>query len=74
MTLYLDALEGIYTSLSKDNEELDVKITDLKGAMTAESVASVEMDPLKIPQNNRQGRKLLIAYFRQRGVKVVFSS
>jgi hypothetical protein len=30
-------------------------------------------DPTRLVQNNRAGRKLMQAYFRQRGVSVSFS-
>jgi hypothetical protein len=31
-------------------------------------------EPSKLAQNNRQGRKLMQAYFRKRGVTVSFSA
>jgi hypothetical protein len=31
-------------------------------------------DPARLVQNNRSGRKLMQAYFRQRGVTVKFSA
>lgn len=66
------ALDDIYASLHNNNENLDTHIASLKGAVVALGAASVEMDPSKLPQPNRQGRKLLQSYFRKRGVVVTF--
>lgn len=65
-------LESIYASLHANNQNLDQHIAALKGALVAESKTSVMVDSTRLPQNNRQGRKIMQAYFRQRGVVVTF--
>jgi hypothetical protein len=69
-----DATNRIYQSLQADNEDIDLHIAALKAAMQFEGLKETVLDPTKLVQNNRSGRKLLQAYFRQRGVKVSFSS
>jgi hypothetical protein len=66
------AIEQIYASLKADNKDLDMHIAALKAAMAREGVGKAVFDPTRIAQNNRQGRKLMQAYFRQRGVIVDF--
>lgn len=68
------AIAAIYASLKDDNRDLDQHIAALKAAMAREGVTEAVFDPGKLAQNNRQGRKLMQAYFRQRGVKVSFSA
>lgn len=68
-----EAIESIYGSLQANNEDLDIHIATLKAAMTREGVKEAIFDPAKLAQGNRSGRKLMQAYFRQRGVKVAFS-
>lgn len=68
-----EAIESIYGSLQADNADLDMHIASLKAAMTREGVKEAIFDPAKLAQSNRSGRKLMQAYFRQRGVKVAFS-
>ncbi len=65
------ALENIYASLMNDNEDIDTHIVALKNAIGAEK--SVIVDPARLPQNNRQGRKMMQSYFKKRGVTVTFS-
>ncbi|MDN2582301.1 hypothetical protein [Aquibium sp. ELW1220] len=67
-----EATDRIYASLQADNAELDTHIASLKAAMAREGVKEAVFDPEKLAQNNRSGRKLMQAYFRQRGVKVGF--
>ncbi len=67
------ALESVYDSLNNDNEDIDTRIADLKSAMTANGDKEVNVDPKRLPQNNRQGRKMLQSYFKKRGVDVSFS-
>ena len=67
------ATESIYASLRADNADLDAHIATLKAALTREGMKEAVFDPTKLAQNNRQGRKLMQAYFRQRGVGVRFS-
>lgn len=74
MTTAVDAaLEKIYTSIHNDNDNLDEHIRELKSALTAQNTNSVTVDSNRLVQGNRQGRKLMQAYFRQRGVIVDFS-
>ncbi|MCR5856459.1 hypothetical protein [Mesorhizobium sp. J428] len=68
-----EAIESIYGSLQANNEDLDIHIATLKAAMAREGVKEAVFDPAKLAQGNRSGRKLMQAYFRQRGVKVAFS-
>lgn len=68
-----DAIEAVYASLGADNAEIDEHIATLKAAMKREGVKEAEFDPTRLAQNNRSGRKLMQAYFRQRGVTVKFS-
>ncbi|WP_269586143.1 hypothetical protein [Roseibium sp. Sym1] len=68
------ATDRIYQSLQADNEDIDRHIADLKSALKRESLKEAVLDPARLVQNNRSGRKLLQAYFRQRGVKVTFAS
>jgi hypothetical protein len=69
-----DATNRIYQSLEADNEDIDLHIAALKAALKDEGLKEAVLDPAKLVQNNRSGRKLLQAYFRQRGVKVKFAS
>lgn len=62
----------IYQSLHADNEDLDAHIANLKAALARAGLKEAVFDPAKLAQNNRAGRKLLQAYFRQRGVTVTF--
>lgn len=68
-----DVLEKIYESLLNDNAELDTHIAEAKKVMAAEGLKELPVDATRLAQNNRQGRKLMQAYFRQRGIKVVFA-
>lgn len=67
------AIDAIYASLQADNLDLNQHIAALKAAMVREGVKEAVFDPARIAQNNRQGRKLMQAYFRQRGVTVAFA-
>ena len=69
-----DATESIYASLQADNADLDVHIATLKAALARAGLKEAVFDPAKLAQSNRSGRKLMQAYFRQRGVTVKFSS
>ena len=72
MTIQL-ALENIYASMKNDNEGLDEYIAALKLEMKARDESTVEVDTSKLVQPNRQGRKLMQSYFKQRGVVVTFA-
>jgi len=68
-----DATNRIYESLHADNADIDTHIASLKAALAKAGQKEAVFDPAKISQNNRSGRKLMQAYFRQRGVTVKFS-
>ncbi|MBN8647927.1 MAG: hypothetical protein J0L55_08235 [Caulobacterales bacterium] len=67
-----NAIDAIYESLKQDNLELDSRIKELKDAMNASGEKTAMFDTNKIAQNNRQGRKLMQSYFKQKGVKIDF--
>lgn len=69
-----DAMDRIYESLQADNVDIDVHIANLKLALEREGLKEAIFDPARLVQNNRSGRKLMQAYFRQRGVKVAFAA
>ena len=66
------ALEQVYTSLNNDNEGIDACIANLKTAMIEEKAQTVEIESIKLPVPNREGRNMLKSYFKKRGVKVKF--
>ena len=68
-----NVLEDIYTALRNDNEDLDKHIVTLKSVMQAQALTSVEVNPSQLIQPNRQGRKLMQSYFKQRGVIINFA-
>ncbi|QQG36144.1 MAG: hypothetical protein HYS17_11750 [Micavibrio aeruginosavorus] len=67
------ALENIYTSLHNGNEDIDTHIRQLKESLPPDAQGAVRFDPARLPQNNRQGRKLMQSYFKKRGITVEFS-
>jgi hypothetical protein len=69
-----EATESIYASLLANNADIDEHIATLKAALTREGIKQAVFDPTRLAQNNRSGRKLMQAYFRQRGVSVRFSA
>ncbi|MCJ8150202.1 MULTISPECIES: hypothetical protein [Shinella] len=69
-----EAVERIYGSLQADNADIDVHIATLKAALMREGVKEAVFDPARLVQNNRSGRKLMQAYFRQRGVTVKYAA
>lgn len=66
------AIENIYTSLHDDNRDIDTHIAALKTALAAEGKKEALFDAKRIATPNREGRKRMEAYFRQRGVTVSF--
>jgi hypothetical protein len=66
------ALENVYSSLRDDNRDINTHIDALKAALAAQGKKEIEVDPSKLAQNNRQGRKMMQSYFKKRGVRVVF--
>jgi predicted nucleic acid-binding Zn ribbon protein len=69
-----DATNRVYESLQADNADIDLHIAALKAALKREGLKEALLDPAKLVQNNRSGRKLLQSYFRQRGVTVKFAA
>jgi hypothetical protein len=69
-----EAIDGIYASLQANNADIDAHIATLKAALAREGLKEAVFDPARLAQNNRSGRKLMQAYFRQRGVSVKFSA
>lgn len=69
-----EATNNIYTSLNADNADIDLHIASLKAALAKAGQKEAVFDPAKLVQNNRSGRKLMQAYFRQRGVTVKFAT
>ena len=65
------ALENIYTSVNGNNEDLDLHINALKKALDGKN--EVTVDQSRLVHGNRESRKRMQAYFRQRGLKVSFS-
>jgi hypothetical protein len=68
------ALENIYASLRDDNRDLDAHIAALRTVLEREGLKEAVFEPTRLAQNNRQGRKMMQAYFRKRGVVVSFAS
>jgi hypothetical protein len=69
-----EAIETIYASIKDDNRDLDLHIAALKAAMAREGAMEAVFEPAKLAQNNRQGRKFMQAYFRQKGVTISFTA
>jgi hypothetical protein len=67
------SIEKIYESLNNDNADIDLHIANLKNALIAEGKKEAVFEPGRLAQNNREGRKMMQAYFRKRGVAVSFS-
>jgi hypothetical protein len=68
------AIDNIYTSIKANNEDLDLHIAALKAAMAKEGAKEAVFEPAKLAQSNRQGRKIMQAYFKKKGVAVSFSA
>lgn len=69
-----EATDRIYESLQADNVDIDLHIAALKAALERAGLKEAVFDPANMVQNNRSGRKLMQAYFRQRGVMVKFAT
>lgn len=67
-----DVLEDIYASLHNDNENIDALIADLKSSLAAAGQKEAVVEPARLVQNNRQGRKMMQSYFKKRGVAISF--
>ncbi|MEZ2224424.1 hypothetical protein [Rhizobium sp. RCC_161_2] len=70
----VDATNRIYESLQADNADIDLHIANLKAALTRAGLTEAVFDPARLVYKNRSGRKLMQAYFRQRGVTVKFNA
>ena len=64
------AIDAVYASIQNGNEDLDLHIAALKAAMAREGVKEATFETAKLAQGNRQGRKLMQSYFKQKGVSV----
>ena len=73
MATVKEALEKVHAALDNNNEGLDGLIAELKSAMVAAGEKTVTMVKERLPQNNRQGRKMLQTYFKKRGVVVEYA-
>ncbi|HEY5818969.1 MAG TPA: hypothetical protein VIU14_11315 [Mesorhizobium sp.] len=69
-----DATNSVYASLQADNADIDAHIATLKAALARAGLKEAVFDPTRLAQNNRSGRKLMQAYFRQRGVTVKYAA
>ena len=69
-----EATDRIYESLQANNADIDLHISTLKAALKGAGLKEAVFDPARLAQNNRIGRKLLQAYFRQRGVTVKYAA
>ncbi len=67
------SIEAIYNSLFNDNKNIDEHIKNLRKTMKSEGLKKVKLDPSRLVQNNREGRKRLQSYFKKRGVLVEFN-
>ncbi|CAH0341523.1 MULTISPECIES: hypothetical protein [unclassified Rhizobium] len=68
------AIDNIYVSINKDNEDLDLHVAALKAAMAKEGVKEAVFEPAKLAQSNRQGRKIMQSFFRKKGISISFSA
>lgn len=68
-----EATDAVYASIKNNNEDLDLHIAALKAAMAREGVKEAVFETAKLAQGNRQGRKLMQAYFKKKGVTVSFA-
>lgn len=66
------SIEAIYTALENDNDEIDVRIKELKSVLKEEGLKEASFDATRLVQSNREGRKRMQSYFKKRGVNVVF--
>ncbi len=64
------AIENIYTSMQNGNEDIDAHISALKPLLDADKEFTADTE--RLPQNNRQGRKMMQSYFKKRGINVTF--
>ncbi len=67
------ALENVHACLNADNVGLDDAIAVLKKALMEKGEKKILVKKERLPNNNRQGRKMMQTYFRKRGVEVEFA-
>ena len=67
-----EAIDAVYASIKNDNEDIDLHIAALKAALGREGAKEAVFETAKLAQPNRQGRKLMQAYFKKKGVAVSF--
>ena len=67
-----EAIDAVYASIKNDNEDIDLHIAALKAAMGREGAKEAVFETAELAQPNRQGRKLMQAYFKKKGVVVSF--
>lgn len=67
------ALEEVHAALNDNNQGLDARIAELRAALVSAGQKTVQMQKERLPQNNRQGRKMLQTYFKKRGVIVEYA-
>ena len=65
------AIDNIYASLLNDNEDIDLRIAELKSVLGTEK--KVTFEAAKLAQNSRPGRRMMQSYFKKRGLIVEFA-
>lgn len=68
-----EATDAVYASIKNNNEDLDLHIAALKAAMAREGAKEAVFETAKLAQPNRQGRKLMQAYFKKKGISITFA-
>lgn len=68
------ALKNLYEALHADdnNASVDGAIKELKNAMVEADVKDIEVSPTELPNNTREGRRMLKSYAKKRGVSVTY--
>ena len=67
------ATEGLYTALNSDElSEIDTALIALRSELDKVNEKSIEIEPTRLPNNTRQGRRMLQSYSAKRGIKVTF--
>jgi hypothetical protein len=66
------AMEAVYVSLEADNAGLEDQIRALRDVMREAGEKVAMFDTTRLPNNTRQGRKMMQTYFKKRGVVVEF--
>jgi hypothetical protein len=66
------AMEDVYAALDADNEGLEDQIRALRDVLREAGEKTATFDTSRLPNNTRQGRKMMQTYFKKRGVLVEF--